>query len=885
MVYIDEKKLQLAFLEEVNELLESLNERLLALENAPGDKDTINEIFRLTHSIKSESALVGFMNLSTIAHKMEDIFERVRRGVMTVTTEIIDALFAAHDRIAEIISAVSNDQDESGIEVNDVINPLRLILDEKEETGKPQQKNTGITSSEDMEEYGTALSISETKIEKLNTEIFNDYENGQIEEGLERGDRFYQVKVHIEDECDMKYPRAYLVYNNFISTGIIIKTVPDIQSETEDEKFSEMTMYLLTTSDIDTLKDCAEVDQVDGLEIGSIDLKALSGSAMDLSNVPGYEEQILSVDDIKAAEEVEKEWQKQYEATIQQETLQEIEAGEDDPNDEISETGETETETETVANDVDNTTSSRQKSRKSNIQKHTIRVDIERLDTLLNLVGELIINRSRFNQIREMVNEQTSISDVRQELEDATNELERISDLMQMGMMQARMVPIGTVFSKFPRMVRDLANTLQKNVKLQILGETTEIDRTVIELIAEPLTHLIRNSIDHGIESPEEREQTGKPREGQIILKAYQEGSSIYIEVEDDGKGIDSDSILDKGIEKNLITQQQASMLTRGEILNLIFEPGFSTKAEVTDLSGRGVGMDVVKTQIGKLRGQIEIDTELGESTRFTIILPLTSTIVEALLVNVQRNTFAIPISVVEETLKIRKTEIEDFDDYKIYTLRDETLAINSLSSLVGLEVEENWVDKLDDEIFIVVVSFERRRIGLVVDDLEGEQDIVIKALDDVLKHCDGLAGGAILGDGRIALILDTSSLVKATIREINRKAEEYDFFKGKQKGKNLEELYDELNIDEETVRTLVREQNKRIEDAGIKIDQEDNGMVEVESVDDEELDIADLEDFTVPSAEDLIDVDEDFGNGEDDENLKAINDIMSDIGSDPGID
>ncbi|MBP7553159.1 MAG: chemotaxis protein CheA [Spirochaetes bacterium] len=805
MVYIDEKRIQKAFLEEVSELLESLNEKLLELEQSPEDKAVINEIFRLTHSIKSEAALVGFKNMSTIAHKMEDIFERVRRGALLVDKSIIDSLLAAYDRIMQLIAAVQNDQSEADFEISDVINPLLDILKEKPAEKKkeePEKKKSSEDVKKDAgadEKFATDLKILEGVLESLGGIKFSETEQNQIEEGMERGEAFYKIAFHLEDECDMRYPRAYLVYNNFVNNGLVVKTIPDVQQETDDEKFGYVELFLLTNSSKQVLIECAEVDQVDRVEIFTIDKKIVSSEFGLNTDIDSG----ISAEDLQEAERLEKEWmsqleneQKEGQKAVKQEAKVENNLKSDSVKKETTDEGDkiiTDADKENIDRDL-------KKDDKKNIstqpikeaQKQTIRVDIERLDTLMNLVGELIINRSRFIQIHDKISDQIDIQEVRTELEDATNELDRIADLMQMGMMQARMVPIGNVFSKFPRLVRDLANQLHKVVDLEIIGENTEIDRTVIELIADPLTHLIRNSVDHGLETPEERENNGKSRQGKVTLKSYQEGSSIYIEVSDDGKGINVEAIKEKVLEKGLATPQQLQSLPIPEILNFIFEPGFSTKKEITSTSGRGVGMDVVKTQIEKLRGRVDIHTVVGSGTKFIIVLPLTLTIVEALLVNVQRNIFAVPISVVEETIKINRNEIKDFDDYQIYNLRNETLAIIYLSDLVGLEREQE-----EEELYIVVVSFERRKIGLVVNNLIGEQDIVIKALDEVLKNNEGIAGATVLGDGKIALILDTSTLVKTALREINKLAEKYDFYSDDNVSYGLNQLYDVYNKDE----------------------------------------------------------------------------------------
>lgn len=808
MVDIDERKILEAFLEEVKELLETLNQRLLDLENSPEDTDVINEIFRLTHSIKSESALVGYKKISTLAHKMEDIFERVRRNVLLVNTEIMDSLFAAFDRIMKCLSAVENGEDEESIDITDVVNPLLAILNEDAVSAPsaPSVKADDLPKPEKTEEPeqqgdGTVMRVNTGTLKSLDVE-FSDIEKSQIEESIEKGEKLYKVVFHIEDDCDMKYPRAYLVFNNFENTVTVLKTVPDIETETEDAKFGEVALYVLSTVSIDDLKECADVDQIDRLDINEISLKVAIGV-----------NDLLSADEIQKAEELEQAWAED----LARQKMEEQVAEDNKP--------------QPAAKPAPAKAASAKApgAGEKIVQKQTIRVDTERLDELINLVGELIINRSRFMQISDKITDSSSIQELKAEIEDATSELERISDQMQMKMMQTRMVPVGTIFSKFPRMVRDLANSLHKNIHLEIIGENTEIDKTVIEHLAEPLTHLIRNSVDHGVEAPDERERKGKNREGHVILKAYQEGSNIYIEVEDDGNGLNVEGIKNKALENGIVTPAQLAGMPLQEIYDFIFAPGFSTKKEISSVSGRGVGMDVVKTELVKLRGRIDISTKVGEGTKFTIVLPLTTTIVEALLVNVDENIFAIPISVVEETLKINRSEIKEFDDYQVYNLRNETLAVIQLSDLVGME----RVRKDDEDVYVVVVSFEKRRIGLIVNNLMGDQDIVIKGLDDVLKNNEGVAGAAVLGDGRIVLVLDTSTLVNATLKEINKLAHDYDLNgDGVDEAFTLSSLYDNLNHAEAD---NVNTEDKKVEESELK-NSEVSDKKEVQPNDDENL-------------------------------------------------
>jgi len=776
MAFMDDKRIQLAFLDEVSELLDSLNARLLDLENNPDNRDVINEIFRLTHSIKSESAIVGFMNISNIAHKMEDIFEKVRRGSLKVNIDIMNILFSSYDRMVKLIAGVQLGEDESNYDVSDVINKLKEILQDtsKTEVKEDNKYEELIIHKEDGAE---SILVKKEIVYKLDHD-FSNIEKANIEDALEKGDKFYRLIVTFIEKCDMRYPRAFLVYNNLLSCGAVVKTDPDLQSEQEDEKFGEIIIFLLTTLDEQKILKAVDVDQVKKIEIGKIELKALVKKGFELSNIPGYSEalvssdMILSDEEIKDGELIELEWENQIKEQIK--SLK---------KDENGKSGEK------------NGTSGKKKQllEDATIKKQTIRVDTDRLDTLMNLVGELIINHSRFMQIKNNIIDTSSLSDIKSTLEDAANDLERISSLMQSSMMQVRMVPIGYVFSKFPRVVRDLSNMLRKNVKLIIEGETTEIDRAIIELITEPITHIIRNSIDHGVELPDEREKNGKLREGTIILRAYQQGSNIYIEVIDDGKGINTDTLKNTAIQRKLVTPQEAAGLSKQELLNFIFLPGFSTKEEITGLSGRGVGMDVVLTQIEKLRGRVEIDTSVGVYTKMTIILPLTLTIVEALLITSNNSIYAIPVNVVEETIIIKQTDIKDFDEYKVYNLRDETIAILFLSDLVEFQ-KTGEAKEESDEVFVVVVSYERRKIGIVVDDLIGNQDIVIKALDESFKNLEGIAGATVLGDGQIAIILDTSTLVRSKKKELSKAAEKL----MRMDDVNFGELYDQLNPEED---------------------------------------------------------------------------------------
>ena len=780
MVYTNEDKFRNAYLEEVNELLESLNQQLLALENNPGEKEIINEIFRLTHSIKSESALVGYLNISEVAHKMEDIFDRIRRNSINIDRNIMNALFKSYDKIMELIHVIHNGRDESIVDISNEINILTNIIERtdksKKESGvKDEELAIGDVDVGDVEEATGQLEVTEYEINQLKIK-FTDNEISQIEDNIEKGETFYKITIHLARDCTMRYPRAYLVYNNLENIGVVIKTIPNILIEANDKKFGATELYFITKKEKSKIIDCANVDQVDKVEIGKINFKALKSIGIDLSQFPGMDEVLVTDEEVKQAEKIEKEWQKNIEDKILEEQNKK----------EIATTGK-DSKTLFKGEEVKIIDTNKTSSLDVNFRRQTIRVDTDRLDLLMNLVGELIINQSRFIQIKNSMNEKSSIPMVKAELEDAANELDRIADHMQSSMMLVRMIPIGTVFSRFPRMVRDLANNLHKNVKLIISGESTEIDKAIIELITEPLTHIIRNSIDHGIESPEIRSKRKKSKQGIIDLKAYQQGSNIYIEINDDGYGLNIDTLKNEGIKRGLISSQQAAKITEEEVYNLLFEPGFSTKENITGLSGRGVGLDVVKKQVEKLRGTIEINSVFGRGTKFTIILPLTLTILEAMLVNIRDNLFAIPVNVIEETLLITSDEIQVFDEYKVYDLRNETVAILFLSELVGFKSQ-----KESEEYFVVIATYENRKIGLVVDELIGHQDIVIKPLDESLKSLEGIAGATVLGDGKIALILDINMLVRSRKRELDLMTKNLEIFNNQEEG--FDEFYDKIN-------------------------------------------------------------------------------------------
>jgi len=409
--------------------------------------------------------------------------------------------------------------------------------------------------------------------------------------------------------------------------------------------------------------------------------------------------------------------------------------------------------------------------------EQTIRVDVSRLDSLMNLVGELVLSRNRITQLAVDLEKKYEGDFIIEQLAETTSQIGLITTELQLAVMKTRMVPIGKVFNKFPRMVRDLCRDLNKEIDLVIAGEDTELDKSVVEEIGDPLIHMIRNAVDHGIESPEERVKKGKPNKGTVWLNAYHEGNHIVIEIKDDGKGIDPEKIKEKAIEKKVITPDEAKSLNKEEILGLIFKPGFSTAEKVTGVSGRGVGMDVVKTNIEKLNGIIAIDSEINKGSTFKLKLPLTLAIIQALLVEVSGEVFAIPLVSVIETVKINDNEIHNFEGREVLKLRDSVLSLIRLDEVFQLE------GSFSQDMYVVVVALAEKKIGLIVDRLVGQEEIVIKSLGEYLGGNVGIAGATIMGDGKVRLIIDVSGIMEIATKMPKRI-----------KRKNIKNLYKSSN-------------------------------------------------------------------------------------------
>ena len=512
---------------------------------------------------------------------------------------------------------------------------------------------------------------------------FNEYELSVLKASKERDYKSYHIKIELAEGTVMKAARAFMVFRCLEDFGQIIKCIPPVQ-DLEEEKFDNcFEIFLIAMDDAEEIE--TALNNISEVRVASIKEINIDKS---LSSAPA--------------------------------------AGESKKGD----------------NKVENSVISSQ-----SLHLKTVRVDIDRLDDMMNLVGELVINKTRLEQIASGYR--------MSELEEAIEQMGRLTTDLQSLVMKVRMVPIRHVFDRFPRMVRDISHNLQKDVEFVIEGEETELDRTVIDEIGEPLVHLLRNALDHGIEPPDERAAAGKQTTGLLRLAARQEGNNVIIEVEDDGRGIDIDEIRKQAISKGFIDPREGELLDDKAVLNIIFEQGFSTNNTVNDISGRGIGMDVVKSKIESLNGALEIETEKGKGTKVIINLPLTLAIIQALLVKVGEEQYAIPLHSIDETTLLIPEQIKMVQNHEVFLLRDKVLPLIRCSRLL----EVPTANQKNNEEFVVVVHKGAQRLGLVVDELVGQQEIVIKPLGNLLSGIPGIAGATILGNGQVATILDVNSL------------------------------------------------------------------------------------------------------------------------------
>lgn len=702
------------YLLDSQEQVEKLAAGLLQLEKEGNNVGLINDLFRSAHSLKGASGTMGFTSIVALTHSAEDLLDRLRQGKMEVSLPMVDILLAVTDRVKEMLRQVEQ-RVEINVEFQDLVDEMNALM--RGEAPVPAKPIEAPVHSETPPEY--------TPIDFQLTEEVRD----QVQDAQGLGHGIYQAVIKFAPNTLMKAVRAVMAVQRMENVGKVVKMIPsveDLEVGNEDE------FALLILSDDSPEEIRAELLAVS--EIAEVIIHPYSGTT---AGTPLVTNQVAAAVHAEVLENAEAPFDtEQLKQGIKPAQPVAVKAVPSSP-------------TKPVAGNANNGAS------EGSNQVHTIRVDTVRMDNLINLVGEMVITRTRLVQIGLDLKEQYHMDAMVNNLNETTVYLGRLMSDLQESAMRLRMVPIGTVFSRFPRLVRDLSRKTEKEIELVLKGEDTELDKTVVEVIGDPLMHLIRNSVDHGIESPEERRAAGKPELGTITLDAYHEGNHIAILISDDGKGLDLNRIYEKALSKGLVGEREG--LSDRDIANLIFLPGFSTADQVTDISGRGVGMDVVKKALNNLGGMIDITTRAGEGTTFTIRLPLTLAIIQALLVEAGTEIYAVPLSSVLETLLVEQKEIKNVGGIPMVQLRGNTLPLISLREKFELpptEVEP-------EEVFVVVVGLGDKALGLIVDGLRGQQEVVIKSLGEYLNNLPGIAGATILGDGKVTLILDIGSLIQ----------------------------------------------------------------------------------------------------------------------------
>lgn len=661
----------------------------------------------------SESLLVLEQNPDNI-EIVNDIFRNAHtlKG-MSATMGFEDIADLTH-KMENVLDAIRNHKIQVTAELLDVVFESVDHLEEmvsdisnggdgKKDVTQTVEKLKRLESGESIENIETVVaapseSVTEVAESKL---IFDDFEQTVLEQSMEQGFSAYEINISLREDCLLKAARVYMVFEILEKLGEVIKSTPTVE-KLEEEKFdTDFSVAFVTKENQDDLKQkLMKVSEVDVVNVQPVQLKKME---MPSDVVEKKVEEVAAVETPKPTP-----------------------------------TKATPTKTEAP------------KTVKNNNSSKTIRVNIERLDILMNLFEELVIDRGRLQSISMELNHN--------ELNDTVERMTRVSGDLQNIILNMRMVPVETVFNRFPKMVRQLSRDLKKKINLEIIGAETELDRTVIDEIGDPLVHLIRNALDHGIESPEERLAAGKPETGSVELRAYHSGNHVFIEIEDDGAGIDRERVLQKAISKGVVTEEASHSMTDNQINELILASGFSTAEVISDVSGRGVGLDVVKSTIESLGGSISIESEHGKGSLFSIQLPLTLSIISVMLVEIEKEVYAVPLSSIIETSIIKRSDILNAHNQKVIDFRGKVVPLVFLDEIFEVPRE----DREDDGFLSVVLVRKGDRIaGLVVDSFIGQQEIVLKSLGNYLTNVFAISGATILGNGQVALIVDCNALIK----------------------------------------------------------------------------------------------------------------------------
>ncbi|MEY9975977.1 chemotaxis protein CheW [Lysinibacillus sp. RC79] len=679
------------FIEESKDHLQACSEHLLELEKNPDDLAIVGEIFRSAHTLKGMSATMGFEDLADLTHKMENVLDAIRNEKIHVSPEILDVVFESVDHLEEMVMDIANGGDGKRDVSSTVAQLKRIELGEEAISEVVGTIETPATAVASMLEY-------------------DGFEQTVISQSAEQGFNAFEISVKLREDCLLKAARVFMVFEILEKDGDVIKSSPSVE-KLEDEQFDQQFYVAFVTKESaeDMQKKIMKVSEVEEVIVSTIEQKQ-------------YSEKEQAIQEVAATATVE--------AVAKPATAPEKNTAAPEP--------------EKAATPA--------KADKSHapVGNKTIRVNIERLDILMNLFEELVIDRGRLQSIATEVNHG--------ELNETVERMSRVMGDLQTIILTMRMVPVETVFNRFPKMIRQLSRDLNKKINLEIIGAETELDRTVIDEIGDPLVHLIRNSVDHGIENPTARLAKGKPEEGTVVLRAYHSGNYVFIEIEDDGAGINREKVLAKAISKGIVTQEQSYSMSDKQINELILASGFSTADVISDVSGRGVGLDVVKTTIESLGGNISIESTQDVGSVFSIQLPLTLSIISVMLVEIEKEIYAIPLSSIIETSIIRSSEIMNAHNQKVIDFRGKVVPLVFLEEIFEVPRKE-----LQDDEFhsVVIVRKGEKLAGLVVDSFIGQQEIVLKSLGNYLTNIFAISGATILGNGKVALIVDCNALIK----------------------------------------------------------------------------------------------------------------------------
>jgi two-component system chemotaxis sensor kinase CheA len=763
------------FFSEAQSQVDVLEQNVLVLENDPNNKDAVDEIFRAAHTLKGGAATVQMFELSEFTHVVEDTLDEIRSGTVALSGPLVDVLLQSVDVIKAMLEERLAGRVHDG-DVQPLKDSLKSFLPGAKGKAKPAAKAPAKAPEVKAPAKKTAV----------NVKGLTEYDLLELKEAA-GGRAVYRVSVSFDEANPMNSVGGIQVFAALKSLGTVLKTIPEFDKLYEDAYWPVVEYFCLLDKDLDLVeKKCNIKEVTTGVEIQELGDDS-HDSAKDEAVAPAASAPApVASAPAPAAVEAVPEAVAESAGTVEDEPLEKI---------------------------LDKREADHKKA--SANSGSILRVDSKRIDNLLNLVSETVINKATFNQISthfgeilgelqssslgykdklkelfdrfpqyvDEVGKGKSVKDLKKEINEefsklftafdpvearlkstvgvfrgTSQNLGRIIGELHEGVLRIRMVPIAQIFSRFPRLVRDLSKTLNKKINLVIEGEETELDKSVIEDLLDPLIHCVRNSIDHGIESPEARRAAGKSEEGRVVMAARNEGNMIIIEIGDDGAGINVEAVKKKAIDKGLI--HPSKVLTDVEAFNLIFEAGFSTAATITNISGRGVGLDVVRKQIEKLNGNVSVWSEHGKGTKFTIKLPLTLAIIQGLLVRVGTEVYAIPITSVIDSHRIKPSEIKIIDNYEVFNVRKDVISLLRLNRLFGIPSDE-----ASGYHYVVVVGSGDKKMGLIVDSLIGEEDVVIKPLKDRYTASPGIAGATILGDGKVSLIIDVSQLLDLGMR------------------------------------------------------------------------------------------------------------------------